>query len=108
MPFMNKLKNTYLMNRCSKGGIFFIFIFLFHFSLQSQTRNNFPKPLTRIEFVFDASFSMFGQWQSGMKMDIAKKMLTEFLDSIKGVSNLEIALRCYGHQVPLRPERSCT
>ncbi|MGZ4057182.1 MAG: vWA domain-containing protein, partial [Bacteroidia bacterium] len=66
------------------------------------------KPLTRIEFVFDASFSMFGQWQSGMKMDIAKKMLSDFLDSIKGVGNLEVALRCYGHQVPLRPERSCT
>jgi Ca-activated chloride channel family protein len=66
------------------------------------------KPLTRIEFVFDASFSMFGQWQSGMKMDIAKKLLTEFLDSIKGVDNLEIAFRAYGHQVPLRPERSCT
>ena len=66
------------------------------------------KPLTRIEFVFDASYSMFGQWQSGMKMDIAKKMLSEFLDSIKGVPNLEIAFRCYGHQVPLRPERSCT
>lgn len=66
------------------------------------------KPLTRIEFVFDASFSMFGQWQSGMKMDIAKKMLGDFLDSIKGAPNLEIAFRCYGHQVPLRPERSCT
>lgn len=66
------------------------------------------KPLTRIEFVFDASFSMFGQWQSGMKMDIAKKMLSEFLDSIQKVPNLEIAFRCYGHQVPLRPERSCT
>jgi Ca-activated chloride channel family protein len=73
--------------------------------------SSFAQPasqLTRIEFVFDASFSMFGQWQSGMKMDIAKKMLTEFLDSIKDVKNLEIALRCYGHQVPLRPERSCT
>jgi Ca-activated chloride channel homolog len=64
--------------------------------------------LTRIEFVFDASFSMFGQWQSGMKMDIAKKMLTEFLDSLATINNLEIAFRCYGHQVPLRPERSCT
>ncbi|HEX8515828.1 MAG TPA: VWA domain-containing protein [Bacteroidia bacterium] len=66
------------------------------------------KPLTRIEFVFDASFSMFGEWQSGMKMDIAKKMLTEFLDSMRVINNLEIAFRCYGHQVPLRPERSCT
>lgn len=68
------------------------------------------KPLTRIEFVFDASFSMFGQWQNGMKMDMAKKMLNDFLDSIAKVNNpdLELAFRCYGHQVPLRPERSCT
>jgi Ca-activated chloride channel homolog len=51
---------------------------------------------------------MFGQWQSGMKMDIAKKMLNEFLDSLAEINNLEIAFRCYGHQVPLRPERSCT
>ncbi|MBA3972193.1 MAG: VWA domain-containing protein [Bacteroidetes bacterium] len=68
------------------------------------------KPLTRIEFVFDASFSMFGQWQNGMKMDMAKQMLNAFLDSIAKVDNpnLELAFRCYGHQVPLRPERSCT
>jgi Ca-activated chloride channel homolog len=83
--------------------IFLTFAFL-PFNLSAQP----TRPLTRIEFVFDASFSMFGQWQSGMKMDIAKKMLSSFLDSIKGVNNLEIALRCYGHQVPLRPERSCT
>ena len=73
--------------------------------LFSQTKP--VKPLTRIEFVFDASFSMFGQWQSGMKMDIAKKMLSEFLDSMANVDNLEIALRCYGHQHGLRPERDC-
>jgi Ca-activated chloride channel family protein len=69
------------------------------------------QPLTRILFVFDASFSMFGQWQSGMKMDLSKKLLTEFLDSIKdtpSTENLELAFRAYGHQVPLRPQRSCT
>lgn len=75
-----------------------------------QSKAQQVKPLTRIEFVFDASFSMFGQWQNGMKMDMAKKMLTDFLDSIQKVDNpnLELAFRCYGHQVPLRPERSCT
>ena len=86
-----------------------VVIFLLTFSLNPFDLNaQQTKSLTRIEFVFDASFSMFGQWQSGMKMDIAKKMITEFLDSIKGVNNLEVAFRCYGHQVPLRPERSCT
>lgn len=77
----------------------------------SQNKNKQPVPLTRILFVFDASFSMYGQWQSGMKMDLAKKLLSEFLDSIKyksGAENLELAFRAYGHQVPLRPQRSCT
>jgi Ca-activated chloride channel homolog len=87
----------------------FLLLLLLTFTISSQELRSQPaKPLTRIEFVFDASFSMFGQWQSGMKMDIAKKLLGDFLDSIKGVDNLEIAFRAYGHQVPLRPERSCT
>jgi len=92
--------------RFAKLLVIFLLTFNFHsFDLSAQQ----PKPLTRIEFVFDASFSMYGQWQSGMKMDIAKKIMIEFLDSIKNVdANLELALRCYGHQVPLRPERSCT
>ncbi len=82
-------------------------ISIFCFSSFAQKRSPAPKALTRIEFVFDASFSMFGQWQSGMKMDIAKKMLSEFMDSIKGIDNIEVALRCYGHQYSLRPERNC-
>lgn len=86
-------------------AVLLTFAFL-SFNLSAQQ----VKPLTRIEFVFDASFSMFGQWQNGMKMDMAKKMLTDFLDSIQKTDNpnLELAFRCYGHQVPLRPERSCT
>ena len=87
----------------------FVFVFLTSFSSVAQQNKQQPnQPLTRILFVFDASFSMFGQWQSGMKMDLAKKLLVEFLDSIDGTPNLEIALRPYGHQVPLRPQRSCT
>lgn len=64
-------------------------------------------PPTRILFVFDASFSMFGQWQSGRKMDIAKEMLGSFLDSLKGIPNLEVGFRCYGHQFSLEPQRNC-
>jgi len=41
---------------------------------------------------------MFGQWQSGMKIDIAKKLFSELLDSLATVPNIELALRCYGHQ----------
>lgn len=71
---------------------------------QAQTRE---APLTRILFVFDASFSMYGRWQTGMKMDIAKNLFVNFLDSLQGTPNLELGLRCYGHQSPLTPQRDC-
>ncbi|GAB4137946.1 MAG: hypothetical protein Fur0041_12830 [Bacteroidia bacterium] len=81
-------------------------LFLFTGNLQSQPRNYTPQ-LTRMLFVFDASFSMFGQWQSGNKMDVAKNLLSKFLDSLKTTPNLEIGLRCYGHQYGLQPQRNC-
>ncbi len=62
---------------------------------------------TRILFIFDASFSMYGEWQSGTKIEVAKRMLCEFLDTLKPMPNLEIALRCFGHRVPLRPYIDC-
>jgi Ca-activated chloride channel family protein len=64
-------------------------------------------PLTRILFVFDCSFSMFGKWQTGMKMDIAKNLFAQFLDSLKTTPNLELGLRCYGHEYSLQPQRNC-
>ena len=54
----------------------------------------------RILFVFDGSQSMFGHWESGMKIDIAKQMLNELVDSLKNVDNLDLAFRAYGHQSP--------
>jgi Ca-activated chloride channel family protein len=63
--------------------------------------------VTRILFIFDASFSMYGEWQSGTKIEVAKKLLGEFLDTLKAVPNLEIAMRCFGHRVPLRPVIDC-
>ncbi len=65
-----------------------------------------PSPKkTRILFVFDDSFSMFGDWQSGKKIDVAKSLMSDFLDSLNKSSSpdVEIALRCYGHQFTLWP-----
>src|SRR5262249_1620792 len=61
-------------------------------------------PITRIEFLFDASNSMFGQWQSGPKIDIAKKLMHNLMDSLRCTPSLELALRVYGHQKPFRPQ----
>jgi Ca-activated chloride channel family protein len=63
-----------------------------------------PKPLTRILFVFDASQSMYGRWQSDTKFNIAVKLFSSLLDSLRTQSNLELALRMYGHQKQYPPQ----
>ena len=79
-----------------------------------QSSKDFSSPkkydantITRILFIYDDSFSMFGKWGSGNKTDISKKLMGEFLDSLKSTPKLELALRCYGHQTPFRPNRNC-
>ena len=62
------------------------------------------EPVNRILFVFDASQSMLGRWQSGRKIDIAKQLLTNITDSLKDVKNLELGLRVYGHQRSFPPQ----
>ena len=61
-------------------------------------------PTNRILFIFDASYSMTGRWQSGRKIDIAKQLLTNITDSLKDVKNLELGLRVYGHQRSFPPQ----
>ncbi|MEI7663481.1 MAG: VWA domain-containing protein [Bacteroidota bacterium] len=63
-----------------------------------------PKPTTRILFVFDASQSMYGQWQSDTKFNIAVKLFSGILDSLRTQANLELALRVYGHQKQFPPQ----
>jgi len=61
------------------------------------------EPLSRILFVFDASQSMVGKWQSDVKIGIAKKLLSSLIDSLSTFDNLQLALRVYGHQKPYPP-----
>ena len=62
------------------------------------------EPVNRILFIFDASQSMLGRWQSGRKIDIAKNLLSNMLDSLKDIENLEIGLRVYGHKSGFPPQ----
>ena len=71
-------------------------ILLFTGSLSAIAQKK--EPITRILFIFDASQSMKGKWQSGLKIDIAKKLLNNMIDSLKYIKNLEIGLRVYGHR----------
>lgn len=57
--------------------------------------------LTRILFVLDASNSMNKKWGNEARFTTAKRIISNSVDSLRGVPNLEIALRVYGHQSPI-------
>lgn len=61
--------------------------------------------LTRILFIFDASNSMNAPWMGSNRIETARRVMGETLDSLKGIPNLELALRIYGHQTPLLPNQ---
>lgn len=66
-----------------------------------------PQPMTRILFVFDGSQSMYGRWESGTKIQVAQKLMSQMLDSLQAIqeeSNFQLALRVYGHQKPVPPQ----
>ncbi|MEX2485900.1 MAG: VWA domain-containing protein [Brumimicrobium sp.] len=57
--------------------------------------------LTRILFLFDASNSMNKKWGHETRLNLAKDILIKSIDSLRGIPDLEIALRVYGHQSPV-------
>ncbi len=76
-----------------------------NFSLgQGRQTNEQEPPTTRILFIFDASQSMFARWQSDMRINIARNLLIELLDSLKNTENTQLALRVYGHQKRFPPQ----
>jgi len=76
-------------------------LFMGSFSAMAQKKKD---PVNRILFIFDASQSMLGRWQSGRKIDIAKKLLSNMVDSLQNIENLEIGLRVYGHKSGYPPQ----
>ena len=86
-----------------KNKIILILIVLFTISNDVFSQQS-EKQLNRILFVFDASQSMLSRWQSGRKIDIAKKLLVNMTDSLRNISNLELGLRVYGHQSNYPPQ----
>ncbi len=86
-------------NKSKIGLLLLIFNFQF-LILNSQVTN-------RILFIFDDSYSMNAPWNSNIKIEVAKKVMSEFLDSLKNLPDLELALRCYGHTTFFKPDRNC-
>jgi len=79
----------------------YLFLYLAVFGLGAEMYAQ-EKPLTRILFVFDASNSMHGRWDTKSKIEVARELLNQSMDELKGTENLELALRVYGHQTAIR------
>ncbi|MDQ3050833.1 MAG: VWA domain-containing protein [Bacteroidota bacterium] len=83
----------------------FLFLFCFGaFAQNKMTSQPSSQQLTRILFLFDASQSMFGRWESDNKFEIAKKLLSNIVDSLHKINNVEMALRVYGHTKKFPPQ----
>lgn len=87
----------------------YLFLFLFIASVFSQNGKGLEPPkikpqTTRILFVFDASNSMSGLWESDIKINIARKVLISIIDTLETKENVQMALRVYGHQSPVPPQ----
>ena len=88
----------------NKVKIIIITTLLFLISSISSTAKDKKEPIDRILFIFDASKSMLSKWQSGKKINIAKDLLSNMVDSLKDIENLEIGLRVYGHRSSFPPQ----
>lgn len=90
-----------------KKALLVLSLVLFARTLSGQREPELPPPpTTRILFVFDASKSMYGRWQSGTKIEVARRLMTKMLDSLAQLENrpFQLALRVYGHQKPSPPQ----
>lgn len=52
---------------------------------------------TRILFLLDASGSMLAEMGTDTRINVAKRLLSKMVDSLRHTPNLEIGLRVYGH-----------
>jgi len=61
------------------------------------------EPTSRILFIFDASNSMNARWESDTRINVARRILIEIVDSLANTPNVEMALRIFGHQSQFPP-----
>ncbi len=79
-------------------------LLLFQLQLCGQENDIGYEPNSRILFIFDASYSMAGLWEGETRINVARRVLVEMVDSLSQLPNVEIALRVYGHQSPVPPQ----
>ncbi len=88
----------------SKKNIIIILFCIISTDTYSNVKIKKNEIKSNILFVFDASYSMNSRWQSGRKIDVAKRLLFNILDSLKSFENLKVGLRVYGHQKRFPPQ----
>src|SRR5687767_16002849 len=86
------------------------------YSTLSYAQSSLPQAIepidnkrTRILFLLDASGSMQSKWGTGnseTRMHSAKRILTEMIALLDKRTDMELALRAYGHQSMLT-EKNC-
>lgn len=86
--------------------VLYILIWFFGFKTGAQNITQKPPQKTRILFLLDASGSMLAQWGDQLRIQAAKSLLSDLVDSLRVNDHLELALRAYGHQFP-RQQRNC-
>ena len=86
---------------------FVIFLLLLGLTNPSKGQEYTQKPpvRTRILFLLDGSGSMLAKWGPATRIVVAKKFLSDFVDSLRVNKDLDLALRVYGHQFPSRMQR---
>ena len=87
----------------------FLVILIISIGLSFSNRTFAQKDITvtRVLFIFDASQSMYAKWDGSSRMEIAKELLSNMLDSLNNKKNIEVGLRCYGHQLPVPSSGGC-
>jgi len=79
-----------------------LFVILFGMTkIEAQNKKN---ACSHILFILDASNSMTNKWETGRRIDVAKRMLSNIMDSLSQYPNVQVALRVYGHQKQVSPQ----
>ena len=98
------MKKLNCLNPSYKAIILLVLVLAINTSFAQKPKE---LPTVRILFVFDCSLSMIGKWETANKMEVSKSILTQTVDSLAQIPNVEIALRMYGHQYSVNPKPNC-
>ena len=95
------MENSNKNNLNKKWLLLLVAIFLFNTTHNFISAQQVYRPAkTRILFLLDASGSMFARMERDSRINIAKRLLSNIVDSLQGAKNVELALRVYGHTSP--------